>query len=55
MKVKLVISRCGAGFTDNVGDEIEVTKEEAKRMMEASPPQCVPVRGKNKVEKATKK
>ena len=44
MKVKLLISRAGAGFVQNIGDEIEVSDAEAKRMMEASPPKCVSVR-----------
>ncbi len=56
MKVKLLVSRAGAIGAQNAGDEIDVSKEEAKRMMESEPPQCVPVRaGKSKVEKATKK
>ena len=44
MKVKLLISRAGAGFVQSAGDIIEVSDGEAKRMMEASPPKCVPVR-----------
>lgn len=56
MKVRLLVSRAGAGFAQSAGDEIDVSKEEAKRMMEADPPQCVPVRAsKPKTEKATKR
>lgn len=53
MKVKLLISRGGVGFTQNAGDEIDVDNDEAKRMMEANPPQCVPVRA-TKSEKAVR-
>lgn len=56
MKVKLLVPRCGKDFTQNVGDEIEVSDAEGKRMLEAQPPQARPVRGtrksKTKVEKA---
>ena len=58
MKVRLLVSRAGAGFAQSAGDEVEVSSEEGKRMMEANPPQCVPVRAskaKAKTEKATKK
>lgn len=55
MKVKLLTSRAGAGFVQHVGDIIEVSPEEAKRMMESSPPQCVPVRETADIETATKK
>ena len=56
MKVKLLVSRAGSGVVQNVGDVIDVPNDEAKRMMEARPPQCAPVRStKSKVEKTTKK
>lgn len=52
MKVRLLVSRGGPGGMQGAGDEIEVSEAEAKRMMEAKPPQCVPVRGRPKVERA---
>lgn len=55
MKVKLLTSRAGAGFVQNLGDVIDVSPEEAKRMMESNPPQCVPVREAGDVETAAKK
>lgn len=55
MKVKLLTSRAGADFVQNVGDVIEVSAEEAKRMMESQPPQCVPVREAEDVETTAKK
>lgn len=42
MKVQLLVGRCGPGIVQNRGDIIEVGDDEAVRMMEASPPQCVP-------------
>jgi len=55
MKVKLLVPRSGLAGAQNIGDVIEVTEAEAKRMMESQPPQCVPVREtRKKVEKATK-
>lgn len=42
MKVKLLVSRSGADGAYNVGDEIEVSGDEAKRMIEAG--QAAPVR-----------
>lgn len=35
MKLKLKVSRAGAGFCQNVGDEIEVENAEGLRMIEA--------------------
>ena len=35
MKVKLLVSRAGAGFVQNRGDEIEVSDDEGARMIEA--------------------
>ncbi len=42
MKVRLLISRAGAGFAQSAGEVIEVSDAEAKRMFEANPPQAVP-------------
>lgn len=52
MKVKLLISRGGAGFTQNAGDEVEVSEDEAKRMIEAC--QAVPI-AESKTETAVSK
>ena len=60
MKIKLLQSRAGINFSQNVDDEIDVDDDEAKRMIEAG--QAVPVRSKQpekavrskKSEKATK-
>lgn len=54
MKIKLLVPRVGAGFSQNRGDVIEVSDAEAKRMFEANPPQAVPVRDTPAVEKAAK-
>lgn len=35
MKVKLLISRAGAGFSQNVGDEIDVSEAEGLRLVQA--------------------
>jgi hypothetical protein len=50
MKVKLLISRAGADFVENVGDEIVVSNEEGLRMIEAG--QAVLIQ---EVEKANSK
>lgn len=50
MKVKLLIPRCGPGIADNIGDVVEVTADEAKRMIEAG--QARPVKT---TERAVKK
>lgn len=60
MKVKLLIARASADGAQNRGDEIEVSAEEAKRMIEAG--QAEPVRdvkpekavSRGKPEKASK-
>lgn len=52
MKVKLLISRGGADFTQNAGDEVDVSAEEGKRMIEAG--QAVPA-VESKTEKAVSK
>lgn len=51
MKVKLLISRAGADFVQSQGDEIEVSAEEAKRMIDSGQAEAV---GQKK-ETATKK
>ena len=35
MKIKLLVARAGAGFSQNRGDEIEVGDDEAARMIDA--------------------
>ena len=52
MKVKLLTSRGGVGFTQNVGDIVDVGDAEGKRMIEAG--QAEPHKGAGK-EKATSK
>ncbi len=42
MKVKLLVSRAGVDFAQNVGDEIDVSDDEGVRMIEAG--QAMPVR-----------
>ena len=42
MKIRLLVSRAGAGFVQNRGDEIDVQDAEAIRMIEAG--QAEPVR-----------
>lgn len=50
MKVKLLVSRAGAGFSQNVNDEIDVSKEEGLRLIEAGQAELV-----GKVERSTSK
>lgn len=53
MKIKLLVSRAGPSGAFNVGDEIDVDGDEAKRLIEAG--QAAPVRSaKPKPEKAVK-
>ena len=52
MKVRLLVSRAGAGFSQSAGDKIDVDTAEAARMIEAG--QAVPIRDQ-KVERATQK
>ena len=54
MKIALLVPRCGPDGPQNIGDEIEVTAEEAPRMFDAQPPQAAPVRS-GKRETATRK
>lgn len=49
MKVKLLVSRAGPAGAQNAGDEIEVSADEAQRMVSAG--QCEIIRAK-KPEKA---
>jgi len=51
MKVEMLVSRCGPNVNDAAGDIVDVPKDEAKRMISATPPQCKIVRGK-KAERA---
>ena len=41
MKIKLIVSRAGADFVQNAGDEIEVGDAEAIRMIEAGQAEAV--------------
>ena len=52
MKIKLLTSRAGADFVQNVGDEIEVGDAEGMRMIEAGQALPVVISGK---ETAVKK
>ena len=40
MKIKLLVSRAGSDFSQNIGDIIEVGNDEASRMIEAG--QAIP-------------
>ena len=44
MRVKLLVSRAGADFVQNAGDEIEVPDDEAARMIAAGQATAVRVR-----------
>ena len=50
MKVKLLTSRAGVDFSQNVGDVVEVSGEEGKRMIENG--QAVPLRNEAEPERA---
>lgn len=52
MKIKLLVSRAGANFSQSAGDEIDVDDKEAIRLIDAG--QAEPVREQVK-EKAVKK
>lgn len=52
MQVKLLVPRTGPAGAQNIGDVIDVSENEAKRMFESSPPQAVPFRGTHDVETA---
>lgn len=51
MKIRLLVSRAGLDFSQNAGDEIEVTAAEGARMIEAG--QAEPVRAP-RAERAVK-
>lgn len=55
MKLKLLISRAGVGFSQNVGDVIEVETEEAERLVEAGQAVSVETASKKPAENASKK
>jgi len=60
MKIKLLISRAGADFSQNAGDVIEVGADEGQRMIDAGQAELMRdakierAVAKAKVEKATK-
>lgn len=51
MKIKLLVSRAGVDFSQNAGDEIEVSPAEGARMIEAG--QAEPIRS-SRAERAVK-
>ncbi len=53
MRIRLLVSRAGVDFSQNVGDEIDVPDKEATRMIEAgqAEPIRIPVK---RAEKASK-
>ena len=51
MKVKLLVSRAGVGFAQNIGDTIEVGKDEAKRLLESGQAEPVAEKRASKAEK----
>ncbi len=44
MKVKLLVSRAGVGFSQNAGDVIEVDPEEGKRLLDRQMAEAVSIR-----------
>jgi hypothetical protein len=52
MKIKLLVSRASATGAQNRGDEIEVSSDEAKRMIEAG--QAEPIRQGKPLERAVR-
>ena len=58
MKVKLLVSRAGVGFSQNAGDVIDVDPEEGKRLLDRQMAEAVSIRkgagGKPVVEAAMK-
>lgn len=52
MRVRLLVSRSGPSGSQVRGDVIAVSDEEAKRMMEAQPPQAEPIRDAPPPERA---
>lgn len=53
MKVRLLTSRAGFGFSQDIGDEIDLPQEEAVRLMKAG--QAEPVRRGKAPENAARK
>ncbi|MEW7009495.1 hypothetical protein [Lentilitoribacter sp. EG35] len=53
MKIKLLISRAGVGFSQNAGEEITVKAAEGQRMIDAG--QAELVRSGKEPEKAVRK
>ena len=44
MKVKLLVSRAGVGFSQNVGDVIEVDADEGKRLLDRGMAEAASIR-----------
>lgn len=44
MKVKLLVSRAGADFSQNAGDVVEVSEDEALRLVKAEQAELVQVK-----------
>ncbi len=53
-EVKLLTARAGVGFSQNVGDVVEVSAAEAKRMIEAGQAVAAGKKAKKPIEKAVK-
>lgn len=54
MKIKLLCSRAGNGFSQNRGDEIEVGADEGQRMIEAGQAELVREAAVERAVKTTK-
>lgn len=54
MKIKLLCSRVGVGFSQNRGDEIEVGAEEGQRMIDAGQAKLVREAAVERAVKTTK-
>lgn len=54
MKIKLLVSRAGLGFTQNRGDIIDVGPEEGARMVEAGQAEVIREAPIERAVKATK-
>lgn len=54
MKIKLLCSRVGVGFSQNRGDEIEVDAEEGQRMIDAGQAELVREAAVERAVKTTK-
>ena len=53
MKIKLLTSRAGADFSQNVGDVVDVSDGEGKRMIDAG--QAIPVANVVEPERAVRR